>query len=191
MSLVVGIDRFWPSIAAVQEVAGRYRSPRILAQSCGDGWKASDVDAVLGCFGDEGKWLGAFAHARQGPKQRRARAAAAMRDDGRRRIPQYCREGRDIGARQRCSRDRDVMIGNAVCFGNAPGLGRRELSEVFPVGPVVDDCPYTRSGECIDVGQIETAGDAQFRSERKKLRCHAEPPRLTARTLAAAKAGVS
>ena len=46
---------------------GSARAKRRLAQPRGYRWKAGDVDAVAGGFGDEGKRVGALAHANQRP----------------------------------------------------------------------------------------------------------------------------
>ena len=75
----------------------------------------------------------------QRPDQRRAGAAAAMRDDRRWRACQHRGERVDIGARQGRRRQRDVVIGDAARFGDSGAPRRPELAGVFAVGAVVDD----------------------------------------------------
>src|SRR5260370_7646478 len=94
MSLVVCMDRFWPSAAVIQEATRGYRRPRVIvsiyASRPGKGrdqlltWapafaggtltqprrysgKACNVDAVLGGFGDQRQGIGAPPHAPQAP----------------------------------------------------------------------------------------------------------------------------
>ena len=136
-------------------LSGRYLrkgfSPAaVLAQPRRDGRKAGDVDAVLGGFADERERVGPLAHAGQGPQQRRAGSAAAMRHDRRRSIPHHCGKGVDIGARQCGGGDRDVVVSDPVPLGNAPRLGGGKLPGVFAIGAIVDDRAHAGCGERID-----------------------------------------
>ena len=51
------------------------------------------------------------------------------------------------------------MIGNTKHFGEAPRLGRRQLTLVFAVRSVVDNCPHPRMGQRLDIRAIKPAGN--------------------------------
>jgi hypothetical protein len=109
-----------------------------------------------------------------------------VRYDRRGRIAQGPGKCVDIGARQRCGRDRDVMIGKPARLGDAPRLGSRKLSLIFAIWTVVDNRAHSRTGERLNIWAIEPAGDAQSGRQGNKLRCHAAPPGyLRARSFAA------
>src|SRR5262252_9846558 len=108
-----------------------------------------------------------------------------MRDDGPGRIPQ-CRGKRvDIGTRQGCGGDRDVMVDDPLRFGGTPRVGGRKLSRIFAIGAVVDDRPHARFGERIDVRAVEAAGDVYTGRQWKQLGWHSGPPRSDERRVTA------
>src|SRR6516164_7065575 len=117
-----------------------------------------------------------------------------MRDDRCRGGSQHGGKCIDIGARQCCGGDWDVMIGKPVRLGHTPGFGSGELPSILAVGTVVDDRAYAGSGEGLDVRRVKTAGDAQSGGQRGKFGClvrHAVPPRLLAAKCAACGSAVT